>query len=123
MTAIKIVYTANIIVAGYIGIASIFSPKHAAATIFQNAYPSSDVIQLVGSLWLSIALLSVMGLCRPITFSPVLLIQLIYKGTWLMVVALPAIKKHQNYPTGMAIFFIIWVMILPFVIPWEEWKK
>jgi hypothetical protein len=119
MTAIKIVYAANILVTGWIGITSIFNPKLAAISVFSGAYPSSEVMRLVGCLWLSIAFLSVGGLYKPIEFSPVLLVQLIYKSTWLFVVALPAIQKQQPYPVYMAVFFLIWVLFLPFVIPWK----
>jgi hypothetical protein len=123
MIALKIIYIANIIVAGWISISSIFYPKAAAATVFQNSYPTTDVIRLVGCLWFAIAVLSVLGLWRPISFSPILLVQLIYKGTWLLVVALPAIKNSQPYPSGMALFFLIWVLVLPFIIPWSEWVR
>lgn len=123
MTAIKLVYIANIIVAGYIGIISLFSPKLSSATIFQNSYQTTDIIRLVGCLWLAIAVLSVFGLWRPLTFSPVLLLQLIYKGSWLLVVAIPALRHNQTYPSGMATFFLVWVLVLPFVIPWAEWMK
>lgn len=123
MTALQLVYAANIIVAGYIGITSLFFPKLSAATIFQNAYPGTEVIRLVGCLWLAIAVLSLFGLWRPFVFSPVLLLQLIYKGSWLLVVAIPAIKNNQSYPSGMAAFFLVWVLVLPFVIPWAEWVR
>ncbi len=123
MIAIKLVYIANIIVAGYIGITSLFFPKLSSATIFQNTYQATDIIRLVGCLWLAIAVLSLLGLWRPITFSPVLLLQLVYKGSWLLVVAIPAIKNNQSYPSGMATFFLVWVLVLPFVIPWTEWTR
>ncbi len=123
MIAIKIVYIANIIVAGWISITSVFYPKMASVTVFQNAYQPTEVIRLVGCLWLAIAILSVLGLWRPISFSPILLVQLIYKATWLLVVALPAVKNNETYPSGMALFFLIWVLVLPFVIPWTEWKE
>jgi hypothetical protein len=123
MTAIKLIYIANIIVAGWISITSTFFPKTSALTVFQNAYQPTEVIRLVGCLWLSIAVLSLLGLWRPISFSPILLVQLIYKGTWLLVVALPAIKNKQPYPAGMALFFLVWVLVLPFIIPWAEWSK
>jgi hypothetical protein len=118
MISLYLVYTANCIVAGWIGITALFFPKTAAATIFQQAYIATDVIRLVGSLWLSIAVVSLLGFWRPLAFSPVLVLQLIYKGTWLLVVALPAIKSQQAYPTGMAGFFLVWVLVLPLVIPW-----
>lgn len=123
MTALKIVYVANMIVAGWIGISSLFFPKISAATIFQNTYPHTDIIRLVGCLWLAIAIVSAAGLWQPVIFSPVLLLQLIYKSLWLLVVALPAIKNNQAYPVGMAIFFLLWVLLLPFVIPWAAWTK
>jgi hypothetical protein len=123
MISLKIVYIANIIVAGWISITSMASPQKAASTIFQNSYQATDVIKLVGCLWLAIAVLSTLGLWRPTSFSPVLLVQLIYKGTWLLIVALPAIRNNQSYPRGMALFFLIWVLVLPFVIPWSTWTK
>jgi hypothetical protein len=123
MTAIKLVYVANIIVAGYIGITSLFFPKNASTTIFQNSYKTTDIIRLVGCLWLAIAVLSLCGLWQPLTFSPVLLLQLIYKGAWLLVVAIPAIKNHRAFPSGMSIFFLVWILVLPFVIPWTELLK
>ncbi len=123
MIILKIVYVANIIVAGWIGITSVWNPKKAAVTVFQNAYQPTEVIRLVGCLWLAIAVLSVLGLWRPLSFSPVFLVQLIYKGTWLLVVALPAIRNNEPYPSGMALFFLIWVLVLPFVIPWSEWVR
>ncbi len=123
MIALKLIYIANIIVAGWISLTSIFSPKTSALTVFQNAYQASEVMRLVGCLWLAIAILSVLGLWRPLSFSPILLVQLIYKGTWLLVVALPAVRNSQPYPKGMAIFFLIWVLILPFIMPWSEWTR
>jgi hypothetical protein len=123
MIALKIVYIANIIVAGWISITSMTSPKRAAETVFQHSYEPTEVMKLVGCLWFAITILSMLGLWRPISFSPILLVQLIYKGMWLLIVALPAIKNNQPYPTGMALFFLIWVLVLPFVIPWSEWTK
>lgn len=123
MTSLKIIYAANIIVAGWISITSLFFPKLSAATVFSNAYQPTEIIRLVGCLWLAIAVLSLLGLWWPLTCSPVLLLQLIYKGTWLLVVAIPAIRNHQPYPAGMALFFLIWCLVLPFVIPWSDWTK
>lgn len=118
MIALKIVYVANVLVAGWISSSSILFPKQAARTIFSGAYTDSDLIRLVGCLWLGITILSLFGLFRPYLFAPVLLLQLIYKGTWLLVVAWPAIRNGIAYPDGMAFFFLIWVTVLPFIIPW-----
>jgi hypothetical protein len=116
---LKIIYAANIIVAGWISLTSLFFPKTAQATIFSNDVAYSEVIRLVGALWGAIFLLSVLGMWLPEQMSLVLLFQLIYKASWLLVVALPAIMRSEPYPKGMALFFLIWVLVLPFVIPWN----
>ncbi len=123
MTPVKLIYIANIIFAGWIGVTSLLFPRLSSETIFQNVYHSTDIIRLVGCLWLAIAVLSIPGLWRPFTFVPVLLLQLIYKALWLLVVAIPAIKNQQSYPSGMAAFFVVWVLVLTFSIPWAEWLK
>jgi hypothetical protein len=119
MTALKIIYCANIIVAGWISITSLFNPHKAQLTVFENNFVYSEAIRLVGALWFAIFILSILGLFYPEKMSLVLLFQLIYKGSWLLFAALPALQNHQPFPKGMAIFFVIWVVVLPFVIPWK----
>ena len=116
---LKIVYVANVMVAGWISVTSLFSPKTAQATIFSNAFAYSEAIRLVGALWGAIFLLSALGLFFPRQMSLILLFQLIYKFSWLVVAALPALLNNQPYPKGMALFFVIWVVVVPFVIPWS----
>ena len=120
MMAIKILYAANILVAGWISIRSLFTPKTALVVVFQNAFAYSESIRLVGALWWAIFLLSILGLFSPSQMSPVLLFQLIYKLSWVLFAVLPALLNNQPYPRGMAIFFIIWVILLPFAIPWSS---
>jgi len=52
--------------------------------------------------------------------SLVLVFQLIYKSSWLIFAAIPAILIANPYPKAMAVFFLIWVLVLPFVIPWKD---
>jgi len=120
MLTIKLIYLANIVVAGWISISSLFFPKIAQQTVFSHAIEYSEAIRLVGALWFAIFILSVLGLFFPKQMSLVLVFQLIYKSSWLMVVALPAILNANPYPKGMSVFFLIWVIVLPFVIPWKE---
>ncbi len=115
-----IIYIANVIVAGWISLTSLFFPRTALTTVFSNTFAYSESIRLVGALWLAIFLLSVLGLFYPQKMSLVLLFQLIYKSAWLLAVALPALLNNQPYPKGMAVFFVIWVLVLPFVIPWAS---
>ncbi|MEM8524477.1 MAG: hypothetical protein AAGG68_07525 [Bacteroidota bacterium] len=119
MIALKIVYVANVIVAGWISISSLFFPKVAHQSVFEGAIEYSEGIRLIGALWGAIFLLSVLGLFYPKQMSLVLLFQLIYKSSWLIVAALPAIINGTIYPKGMSLFFLIWVLVLPFIIPWK----
>lgn len=114
-----LVYLANIIVAGWISITCLFYPKTAQITIFSGAFTYSEAIRLVGALWGAIFILSFLGLFYPQQMRLIFLFQFIYKSLWLLFAALPAILNHQSYPKGMAIFFLIWILLLPFVIPWQ----
>lgn len=113
-------YFANIIVAGWISITSLFYPRVARESVFSSAIDYSEAIRLVGALWFAIFVLSILGLFYPRQILLVLVFQLIYKATWLIVVALPALVSKSQFPRGMATFFLIWVLVLPFVIPWQD---
>ncbi|MEL7160664.1 MAG: hypothetical protein AAFN92_07890 [Bacteroidota bacterium] len=114
----RFIYLANILVAGWISITALFFPRRAVTSIFENTLAYSEAIRLVGCLWGAIFLLSIVGMFLPERMSLVLLFQLLYKGSWLLFVALPAIRAGEAFPRGMAGFFLVWVLVLPFVIPW-----
>lgn len=120
MLGLKIMYCANILVTGWISITSLFYPKTAQATVFQNTVAYSETIRLVGALWGAIFILSILGLFWPRQMSVIFLFQFIYKLSWLMVVVLPAILNRSSFPTGVAITSLIWIVIVPFIIPWKE---
>ena len=121
MLFLRLIYLANVFVAGSIAYSCLRGPERAAASVFQHAYAPSPAMTLVGCLWLAIAVLSLLGLWRPVTFAPVLLLQFIYKGVWLAAVAYPAFRADAAYPRGMASFFVVWVLVLPWAIPWRLW--
>jgi hypothetical protein len=117
---IKLMYFANIIVAGWISITSLFFPKTAQITVFSNQFVYSEAIRLVGTLWGAIFILSVLGLFFPQKMNLVFLFQLIYKSSWLVFAALPSSLKNEPYPKGMvALCFVVWVILLPFVVDWK----
>ncbi len=119
---LKLVYAANVLVAGWVGSLSLFLPQVASRTVFSGTAAASPAMQVTGALWLSIALLSFAGCFAPRSFAVVLVLQLIYKASWLLVVALPAVAagNRETLPGGMTVFFLIWVIVLPFVIPWRS---
>lgn len=49
MTALKIVYIANILVAAWISISSLFFPKTAHSSVFETGFAYSEAIRLVGA--------------------------------------------------------------------------
>ncbi|RYC68500.1 hypothetical protein [Spirosoma sordidisoli] len=118
LALMKVIYAANTLVAGWISLTSLFMPRVAQVTVFSNSIAYSEAIRLVGALWGGIFVLSALGLFFPQSMSLVLLFQLIYKTSWLLVVALPAYLTSQPYPKAMAAFFLVWVVVLPFAIPW-----
>ena len=119
LVALRLVYLANIFVAGSIGITCLFTDR-GAATIFEGAVVQSEGLRVVGALWLAIAICSGLGLLRPEAFAAVLVLQLVYKSSWLLVVGWPAWRQGLAYPKSMALFFVVWVLVLPFVIPWRQ---
>ena len=119
MLALKIMYSVNILVTGWVGINSLFFPKFAHRTLFSDGFEYSRAIRLVGALWLAIFVLSVLGLFFPYKMSLVLLFQLIYKLAWLLFAALPGLIRSRPFPKSMAIVFILYLLALPFIIPWS----
>jgi hypothetical protein len=118
---LRLIYLANILVAGTVGWMSLFDPSRSAMVVFSGTTEPNIPMRIVGSFWLTIALLSLAGLISPVRFSVVLLVQLIYKAIWLLAIAIPAVLTNRIdlIPVEIAIFFLIWVVILPFVIPFR----
>lgn len=63
--------------------------------------------------------LSILGLRYPLQMLPVLLWELIWKSIWLAIVAFPLWRTNQmDEATRVMASSILWVVIIPFVIPW-----
>ena len=74
---------------------------------------------LVSALWTAIMVLSALGLREPLRYSPVLLLQLIYKSLWLLVYALPLVVRGEwrLIPWGIAGSFLAIVLVWPWLMP------
>jgi len=76
--------------------------------------PSQDpiVLGITGSVYLSFALLSILGLRSPLKFSPVLLLQLTYKIVWFIGVILPIISvgKFPSYAILYVVVFATYII-------------
>ena len=114
-TLLPIIYFANIIVAGWISINSIFFPKIASKYVFGNAYSTSELMRLIGCLWFSIFLLSCMAFWYSnwYYFIPVLMVQLIYKSLFILIVIVKSLQeKNYKYPSQMVWIFIVWITMI-----------
>ncbi len=61
-----------------------------------------------------------LGLFWPVSMSPLLLIQVLYKTLWLLVFVLPRLISGRmgEVPWGIALTFLVIVLGYPLVIPW-----
>ena len=117
MTLLHLAYWANILILTPIAIPTIFKLFPTDQACFEE---SAGWRILVGSLWLGILVLSLLGLRDPLRYAPVLLLQLIYKSSYLAVYVLPSLAKadYKTIPWGITGSFTAIVCIWPFVIPW-----
>ncbi|WP_038487870.1 hypothetical protein [Collimonas arenae] len=71
---------------------------------------------MLAAFWL----LAILGLRYPLLMLPVLLWELAWKSIWLIVVAAPLWSSGQMDDATLAMAItILWVVIVPFVIPWR----
>jgi len=91
---LKAMYLYTIIGAGGFGLGILLMPA-TMRTAF--GWPSQDpiVLGVTGSVYFSFALLSVLGLRSPLKFSPVLLLELVYKTVWLAAVIVPLLVRGE----------------------------
>ncbi|TFE22815.1 hypothetical protein [Cohnella luojiensis] len=75
---------------------------------------------VVQCILVAFSALSVLGLRYPLQMLPLLLWELVWKLIWLIVVALPLWSAGQMDESTLAIASsCLWVVIIPFVIPWR----
>jgi hypothetical protein len=79
-------YGFNIIVLVPIGLMTLFGGERGGQLACQGKFTESAGFRtILGSLWTAILIGSVLGLFWPVTMSPLLLVQVIYKTLWLLV--------------------------------------
>lgn len=77
---------------------------------------------ITGCHWTAITIVSIFGIIfSRVNFSVVFLHQLIYKSLYLIISVIPSLIKEEydEIPNGMSVFFLVWVCLLPIVIPWK----
>ncbi len=118
MTVIQIAYLANIALLLPIAVPTMLRLYRTDQAKFPE---SAGWRVLVGALWTAIMILSVFGLREPLRYSPILVLQLIYKSLWLLVYALPLVCRGdwRLIPLGIAGSFLGIVLIWPWLMPWS----
>ena len=114
------IYVANICLTGVVGSISLFATSKAPRFVFNDAYEENDSMRVIGSFWIAIGIVSLMGIFRPVKFCPILVVQIIYKGLFLIVEVIPKLARKEPIPIGVAAFFLAWVVLLPLVVPWKH---
>jgi hypothetical protein len=113
----------NIIVLVPIGLLTLLGGKRGGQLACQGKFPESEGFRtILGSLWTTILLGSILGLVYPVPMSPLLLIQVIYKTLWLLVFVNPRLigGRISDVPSGIALVFLLIVVTYPWVIPWQQ---
>ncbi|MFO7667730.1 MAG: hypothetical protein R6V76_14000 [Desulfobacterales bacterium] len=108
---LKGMYIYTILGAGGFGLGVIVMPD-VMRSIF--GWPEQDAIVfgVTGSVYLSFALLSILGLRSPLKFAPVLLLQLSYKVVWFIGVVLPllVVGKFPMYGILHVVIFATYII-------------
>ena len=108
---LKGMYIYTIVGAGGFGLGIITMPD-VMRSMF--GWPGQDpiVLGVTGSVYLSFALLSILGLRSPLKFAPVLLLQLSYKLVWFIGVILPIVMtaKFPSYAILYVVIFATYII-------------
>ena len=118
---LKGLYIYTIIGAGAFGLGIIIIPD-IMESIF--GWPNQDRIisfGVTGSVYLSFALLSILGLRSPLKFTPVLLLQLSYKVIWFVGVVLPLLftGKFPLYGLLYVVIYATYIIVDLIAIPFS----
>jgi len=108
---LKGMYIYTIISVGLLGLGIIVMPEKIKSLL---GWPVEEpiVFGIVGSIYLSMGLLSIFGLKSPLKFVSVLLLQLFYKSIWFVGVLLPLIvtNKFPSFAIPMTIIFSTYII-------------
>jgi hypothetical protein len=123
MSLLFLPYIFNILVLVPVGSLTLLGGTNGGQLACQGKFPESEGFRtILGSLWTAILLGSVLGLFYPVTMSPLLLIQVIYKTLWLLVFVRPRLgtERSGEIPWGIALTFLVIVVSYPWIIPWQQ---
>ena len=117
MSALQLLFWANILILVPIGFGTLLRPSSTDHGVFPE---SAGWRTLVGSLWLAILAMSVLGVRQPEAFLWLLVFQVFYKSVWLVAYVLPRVLsgRRSEIPAGITLSFVVIVLVWPWFIPW-----
>lgn len=121
LTGLTAMYVAAILGAGVAGAVTLFVPGLAGQYVFGADTQVEVYLKIVGAIWLAIGLIAIAGLLDPMRYLPILLLQLVYKSTWLICAAYPAVLRGRMTAgrTGLTVLFTVWVIALLVFVPFQ----
>jgi len=117
---LKVMYIYTIIGAGAFGLGILLAPDFMQSTLGLPAQDRIISFGVTGSVYLSFALLSILGLRSPLRYAPLLLLQLCYKAVWFIAVIVPTVLAgtfpgYAAFPAAIYATYIIGDLIaIPF---------
>lgn len=108
---LKIMYIYTIIGAGGFGLGMLLAPEF-MRSMFGMPERDPIVFGVVGSVYASFGLLSILGLRAPLKCAPVLVLQLSYKSVWFVTVFFPLLfaGKMELYGALFALTFATYIV-------------
>ncbi len=115
---LRVLFALDVVGAGAPGVLMLVSPDDAADLLFGGGLAAGPATAVLGCIWIALGLLSLAGVARPVTFSPVLLVQFVYKLVWLCAVGIPAALAGDGLPPVLTAIFAGWVVAVGLAAPW-----
>ena len=117
---IKGMYIYTIVTSGFLGLGIIFIPE-VIKTRLPWPVEEPTAFGVVGSLYVALGLLAILGLRSPLKFIPVLLIELIYKSVWIIGVCIPLLVNSQfpRYAMPTLVIFVTFIIGNLIAIPFH----
>ena len=106
---LKVMYIWTIVIAGGFGLGMILAPSKMQS--MSNIVCDPVTYGILGSFFLAIALLAILGLRSPLKFVPILLLQLTYKVVWMVGVFLPLLIAGR-FPASEILTLVIFVLTI-----------
>jgi hypothetical protein len=117
---LRTLFLLDVFGAGVPGVLLLVSPRIAGEWLFGTPIARDDISNLLGSVWLGLGIAALGGVFRPLTFSPLLLMQMIYKSIWLCAVAVPALWSSRGGSPLLTVVFAGWVVVVGLALPWRN---